>query len=74
MKRFNVEFSDQQVEILGRMASNLETTKAGVVKTALSLLEIAIREGRNGNSIGIVNGGAVIKEIVGIWSNQGPTQ
>lgn len=48
------------------MATELGTTKAGVLKTALSLLEVAIRERKDGNMIGVVNGTKVLKEIVGI--------
>lgn len=48
------------------MAQELDTTKAGVLKTALSLLEVAMRERKEGNRIGIVRDNTVVKEIVGI--------
>jgi len=36
------------------------------LKTALALLEVAIRERKEGHSLGVVKGDKVIKEIVGI--------
>jgi hypothetical protein len=42
------------------------TTKAGVLKTALALLQLAIRERKEGNSLGVVKGERVVKEIVGL--------
>ncbi len=65
-KRLNVQFNDRQKKALDEMAAELGTTKAGVLKTALSLLEVALREKRQGNHIGVVKDNAVVKEIVGI--------
>ncbi|MCH8045616.1 MAG: hypothetical protein IID44_18040 [Planctomycetes bacterium] len=64
--RLNIQFSDKQKKSLDEMAQELDTTKAGVLKTALSLLEVAMRERKEGNRIGIVKDNTVVKEIVGI--------
>jgi hypothetical protein len=64
--KLNVQFNERQQKALDEMADELGTTKAGVLKTALSLLEVAIRERRAGNALGVVKGEKVVKEIVGI--------
>ena len=64
--RLNVQFNDRQRKALDELAQDLNTTKAGVLKTALSLLEVAIREKREGNRISVVRDNNVVKEIVGI--------
>lgn len=64
--RLNIQFSDKQKKSLDEMAKELDTTKAGVLKTALSLLEVAMRERKEGNRVGIVKDNVVVKEIVGI--------
>jgi hypothetical protein len=48
------------------MADELGTSQAGVLKTALSLLKVAIREREQKNHIAVVRDGKVVKEIVGI--------
>lgn len=64
--RLNVQFSERQRQSLDEMAEELNTTKAGVLKTALSLLKVAIREREQENNLAIVKDGHVVKEIVGI--------
>jgi hypothetical protein len=64
--KLNVQFNDRQSKSLEEMAGQLGTTKAGVLKTALALLEVAIREKREGNSLGVIKGEKVVKEIIGI--------
>jgi hypothetical protein len=64
--KLNVQFNDRQADRLKEMAEEMGTTKAGVLKTALVLLEVAIRERKEGNSLGVIKGDKVIKEIVGI--------
>jgi len=64
--KLNVQFNDRQNKSLEHMADELCTTKAGVLKTALALLEVALREKKGGNSLGIINGEKVVKEIIGI--------
>lgn len=66
--KLNVQFNERQRKTLEEMAEDLGTTKAGVLKTALSLLEVAIRERKSGNRIGIVKDNQVVKEIVGLES------
>jgi len=64
--KLNVQFNDRQMKTLYDIAGELGTTKAGVLKTALALLEVAIRERKEGNALGVVKGDRVVKEIVGI--------
>ena len=49
--KLNVQFNDRQSKSLEEMADEMGTTKAGVLKTALALLEVAIRERKEGNSL-----------------------
>ena len=49
--KLNIQFNDRQKKALDEMADDLGTTKAGVLKTALSLLEVALREKKLGNQI-----------------------
>ena len=64
--RLNVQFNDKQQKTLEEMAKELGTTKAGVLKTALSLLEVAMRERKEGNRLSVVKDNTVVKEIVGL--------
>ncbi len=64
--KLNVQFTARQSELLETMAEEMGTTKAGVVKTALVLLELAIREQKEGNALGVIKGEKVLKEIVNI--------
>lgn len=64
--RLNIQFNDKQNKSLEDMAEELGTTKAGVLKTALSLLKVAIREREQQNNIAVVKDGKIVKEIVGI--------
>ena len=65
--RLNIQFTDNQRKSLDEMAAELSTTKAGVLKTALSLLKVAIREREQQNNIAVVKDGKLVKEIVGIF-------
>jgi hypothetical protein len=67
MSNLNVQFSERQTVALEKLAEELETTKAGVLKVALSLLAVALREHKEGNHIGIVKDHVEIKEIIGIF-------
>ncbi len=67
MKKLNVQFNERQRIALERLAEELVTTKTGVLRTALSLLEVAVRERKAGNHIGIVKDHIEVKEIVGIF-------
>lgn len=64
--RLNVKFNERQQKALDEMADELGTTKAGVLKTALSLLEVVIRERREGNQISVTKDNEILKEIIGI--------
>ena len=64
--RLNVQFTEKQNKALCEIADELGTSKSGVLKTALSLLKVALRERRSGNRISIVKDNKVIKEIIGL--------
>jgi hypothetical protein len=64
--KLNVQFNDRQAKRLEDMAEEMGTTRAGVLKTALALLDVAIRERKEGNALGVVKGDKVVKEIIGI--------
>lgn len=64
--RLNIQFTDKQKQSLEEMAQELGTSQAGVLKTALQLLKVAIREREQQNQIAVVKDGKVVKEIVGI--------
>ena len=64
--RLNVQFTEKQKQALEELAEELDTTKVGVLKTALSLLRVALRERKIGNQISVVKDDKVVKEIVGI--------
>ena len=65
--KFNVQFSVRQNGALEELAAELETTKAEVLKRALALLDIAVREKKSGNHIGVVRNRQEVKEIIGIY-------
>lgn len=67
MYKLNVQFDDLHQLALCRMAKETGKTKAGVIRTALALLEVAIRERNNGNSIAVIRSSKVVKHIVGIF-------
>jgi hypothetical protein len=64
--RLNIHFTDKQKELLDELAVDLGTTKAGVLKKGMSLLQVAVREKRSGNQLGVVRDDKVVKEIIGI--------
>jgi hypothetical protein len=64
--KLNVQFTARQSARLEALAAELGTTRAGVLKTALALLEVVRREMRDGGTIAVVRGQDVLREIVGI--------
>ncbi len=64
--KLNVQFNDRQNQSLEEMAAEMGTTKAGVLKTSLALMEVVLRERKAGNALGFVKGDKVIKEVIGI--------
>lgn len=63
---YTVAFNKAQAKCLEEMAKELDTTKAAVLRAALSLLQTALHEKKRGNSIGVIRDDKVIKEIIGI--------
>lgn len=61
-----VQFNSRQQKAFDVMVDDLHTTKAGVLKLALSLLAVAVRERKEGNRIGVIKDEKIVKEIVGI--------
>ncbi len=68
MSRMNVEFTPATDAALERLAETLGTSKAGILRFGIALMQIAVREQASGNSIGVVNGQQVVREVVGVWS------
>lgn len=68
MCRMNVEFGPDQAEALERLAHATGMTKVGVIRSSVALMQIAMREARRGNGIGIVQGGKVVSELAGVWN------
>ena len=64
--RLNVQFTERQKRSLEAMAKDLGTTQAEVLKKALSLLQVTLREQAQDNRLAIVKEGKIVKEIVGI--------
>lgn len=64
--RMNVQFTERQKRSLEDMADDLGSSQADVLRTALALLKVAIRERKAHNQIAIVNDDKIVKEIVGI--------
>ena len=64
--KLHVQFSERQSKTLEEMAEDLGTSKAGALKAALALLELALRERKQGNALGVVRGDKVVKAIIGI--------
>ncbi len=67
MYKLNIQFSEKQSKALDHIAEDLGKTKSEVIRLALSLLTLAIRERRDGNTLAVVNGRSIVKGIVGIW-------
>jgi len=64
--KLNIQFNARQNQVLEEISDDLSMTKAGVLKAALALYEIVLREKRQGNALGIIRNDKVIKEIIGI--------
>lgn len=62
----NVQFNPKQAAALSAMAAELGTTKTNVIRLALTLFLFAQREKKAGNSIGVVRGDVVLREVVGL--------
>lgn len=65
-QRMNVRFSKRQEAALKAMAEALETTQAGVLRIALALLEVSVKEYKAGNQISVTRDGKVVKQIIGL--------
>lgn len=65
--RLNIQFNEKQRQTLESMANELGTSKAGVLKKALSLLNVSLKEHSKHNSLAVVDEeGKVVKTIIGI--------
>lgn len=61
--RLSASFSPNQAKELNRMAEDLDTDMEGVIRKALSLLSVCIKETKSGNKVAVVDGGFIIKSI-----------
>ena len=66
MSLLKIEITKKQDKALQKMADQLGTTKAKVLQKGMVLLQVALRENKDGNKIGITRDNKIIKEIVGI--------
>lgn len=64
--KFNVQFTKAQKKALQELAKELETTQSGVLKQAISLLTVAVRERKMGHQISVSRDDRVLREIIGI--------
>lgn len=64
--KFSIEFTARQKRALAKLAVDLETNEAGVLKQAFSLLTIAVREIKKGHQIVVSRDGRVVRTITGI--------
>lgn len=61
----NVKFTKSQMASINEMNRKLKVKTPKLFKLAFSLLQIAIREVKSGNTLAIMdNGGKMLKEIV----------
>ena len=63
----SVKMTKKQKKSLQKMADDLETDIPGVLQQGFALLEIAIREHKEGNQLSITKDGKILKEIIGVW-------
>jgi hypothetical protein len=66
--KLNVQFSECQNMALEEIGKHYGNSKGAVLKIALSLLQVVVREQKAGNTIAFVRDGKVVKEITGIFS------
>lgn len=65
--RVNVQFTKRQNETLEEMAEAMGISKAGVLKKALSLLNVGMKERALDNDLAVIDShGTVVKQIVGL--------
>jgi hypothetical protein len=64
MTRVSFEFNKKQTISILEMAESLGVSKAEVVRRALALLSVSVKEFRSGNSLASVKDGQIVKEIV----------
>lgn len=64
--RLSLDVSSELNEALEKVASETHSTKSDVLRKSIALLEMAVREKRQGNHLGIFDGKQkIVKEIVG---------
>ena len=66
--RININLNDKQQDTITELAKELGTTKSDVLRTALALLKVAVKENKSGNSLSVTKDGKVVKELVGIFN------
>lgn len=65
--RLNVNFSDAQLASLNRMSAEMDCSKTNVLRAALSLLEVVVRETQDPECrVCITKDGSIVKEISGL--------
>ena len=64
MHRLTLEFNDYGYEILEELSQLLGKTKAEVLRQGLALRKLAEDQRQRGNSLGAVQDGRVVSEII----------
>lgn len=65
--RTTIDFGPDQTAALDRLSVEFGATKASILRFGLSLMLIAVREGKRGNSLGVIHGDRILREIAGVW-------
>lgn len=70
-ERLVVNFGPEQGEALDRLAGELHTSRAGILRYGLMLMQLAVAESRKGNAVGVIRDGQPVKELCGPWQLEG---
>jgi predicted transcriptional regulator len=64
--RITLVVSDELNQVLDELAQDTETSKSDILRKSITLLELAVREKKRGNHLGVfTNDEKIVKEIVG---------
>ncbi len=64
-----ITFTKAQKASLDSLGIDLNTTKAGVLRAALALLQTTIKEEKAGGTIAVIKNGKIVKTITGITNS-----
>ena len=67
METLSIKMTKKQKRALQKMADDMDKDISGVLQTGFALLQVAIRESKEGNDLAVTKDNEIIKEIVGVW-------